>query len=387
MLKLKLQYFGHLIRRADSLEKTLMLGKIEGRRRRGQQRMRWLDGITNSMDVGLGGLWGLVMDREAWRAAIHGVANSRIRLSDWTELNSPVMYSSSICPSLYIYGGLVAEAMGLVHVGWEERVRLSPQSAWVYFSWSDWSLIFPAYSSSLPFHFCCAHTWDPNLRGCFPSFSLSSFSFCWSLGCQHPFPLFIYSWPISSGSCSRREGLASHFPWEHPVTLSRKTYHTAHPSFLNGRTFQFPECKDNISLLFYIFNTYLSVWLCWVLVVACELLGLRWSLSSKESTCQCRRRKFNPWVRKIPWRRKWQPTPVFLPGQFHGQRSLASYNPWGRRVGHGLRLNHHQGNSQLQHVGSCSLTRDRTVASCFGSVASQPLDCQGSPKNNISCSL
>ena len=105
ILRLKLQYFGHLMRRADSLVKTLMLGNIEGRRRRGQQRKRWLDGISNSVDIGLGGLCQLVMDREAWCAADHGVTKNQTRLTNWTDFLSvfqwrPVLLSShSLCLS------------------------------------------------------------------------------------------------------------------------------------------------------------------------------------------------------------------------------------------------------------------------------------------------
>ena len=120
MLRLKLQYFGPLMRRADSLEKTLMLGGIGGRRRRGRQRMRWLDGIADLMDMSLGELRELVMDRESWRAVIHGVANSRTRLSDWTELRA-ILSEFIVFPSFNLLLERLAKLINVYDLKWLKR--------------------------------------------------------------------------------------------------------------------------------------------------------------------------------------------------------------------------------------------------------------------------
>ena len=267
MLKLKLQYFGHFMRRVDSLEKTLMLGGIEGKRRRGRQRMRWLDGITDWIDMSLGKLWEFVMDREAWHAGIHGVAKSQTWLRGWT-------------------GCIDTELSIIINIPHQSKIlKIEELMVCSGGRWEVWSVNLSVASNSLR-----SHTLQPA-----------------RLLCPWNFP-------------GKNTGVGCH-------SLLQGIFLTqgSNPGLLNCRQILYCLSHKQTRWDMWKLSTASSLFFCQPETALNNPRWLRqWRIHLKCGTSQ-----FYPWFGKIPWRREWQPTPVFLPGESLGQRSLAGYSPWG----------------------------------------------------------
>ena len=285
MLKLKLQYFGHLMQTADSMEKSLMLGKIEGGKRRGHQRMRWLDGITDAMDMNLGQFGEMVKDREAWRAAAYGL--QRVG-HDWVTEQQQHGWCQLSWKKGRSHCAHRTDKLQGTSVRWQQLIGRDNQAKEILGK-EDWASL--------------GHTkwvqiiWRRILSWIFTVWFMSTllmFTEAPSHTLNEPW------WDLEPSS---------------PMALKQLRDCILSPLSPNGQ--MWPRLGQS--------GTHSGPWVrgLW----AKE--GLPWWISGKESTCQFRRHRFDPWVGKIPWRRKWQPTPVLLLGKSYGQRSLAGCSPWG----------------------------------------------------------